>query len=214
MNSREDFIQALLWMLVLLFSILIHEFGHALTARKFSGRQPHIRLWAMGGLAYPNASLTKKQTLYMVLAGPGAGLTFFLCIILYCVARYGLVDGLDVIIFIVTRSQDLLLGSGAAFFDMHNVTFALLRGLIMFNFWWSLVNLLPVYPLDGGQAYATFQPSLLKVYKVGLYTGIVTALIGFLIFNSFFVAILFGFLAFQNYQRIQQINGSGGPSWR
>ena len=45
-----DGIWIIIWMLALFVSILIHELGHALMIRRF-GREAHIVLYAMGGLA-------------------------------------------------------------------------------------------------------------------------------------------------------------------
>ncbi|HBF16361.1 MAG TPA: peptidase, partial [Verrucomicrobiales bacterium] len=60
-KSRQDFLMILLWIVVLFVSILVHELGHALTSRKMTGVTPSIKLWGMGGLAYPNTQLTQKQ---------------------------------------------------------------------------------------------------------------------------------------------------------
>ena len=68
------------------------------------------------------------------------------------------------------------------------------------------MNLLPVYPLDGGQIYAAIEPSQKKVITVGMITGIIVA-VAFLAFGRFIGAILFGALAYQNYQRLQQDYG-------
>ena len=78
--------------------------------------------------------------------------------------------------------------------------------LLFANFWWSVINLLPVFPLDGGQIYAAVEPSQIKVVTVGMVTGIIAA-VAFLIFGRLIGAVLFGFLAYENYQRLQQIKG-------
>jgi len=196
-----------MWMVVVFLSILIHEFGHALTSRKLTGVQPRVRLWAMGGLAYPNTHLSKKDSLKVTLAGPAAGLLFFALICLALVLKYGTLGMADIVIWNITHQNDLLPGNGLAILNMDPVARQLVRSLIFINFWWSLVNLLPVYPLDGGQAYAAIENSQKKVYQVGMITGVVTALVGFLHFGSLYIALLFGFLAFQNFQRLQENGG-------
>ena len=42
----------MIWVFVIFISILVHEFGHALTACYF-GQKPRIELVAFGGLTYP-----------------------------------------------------------------------------------------------------------------------------------------------------------------
>src|SRR5579859_6601187 len=55
-------------------SVLIHELGHALTA-KFFGSQPHIVLYAFGGYAahQPIWGKSTGRTILILIAGPGAG---------------------------------------------------------------------------------------------------------------------------------------------
>jgi TRAP-type C4-dicarboxylate transport system permease small subunit len=81
-KSRQDLLMILLWIVVLFVSILVHELGHALTSRKMTGVTPSIKLWGMGGLAYPNTQLTQKQSFWVTWAGPLAGLGFFGLIVL------------------------------------------------------------------------------------------------------------------------------------
>lgn len=204
-RERDDIIGVLVWMAVVFISILIHELGHAVISRKLTGKNPAIKLWAMGGLAYSNASLTRSQSLKVSLAGPAAGIAFFLVIWSACIAAYGMTNGTDVIIWNITHVRELLQGDASAIRSMSPQLSHLIYSLIFINFWWSLANLLPVLPLDGGQAYAAIESSQRRVYQVGMITGITTALLGFLILGSFYIAILFGFLAYQNLQQSQQI---------
>lgn len=208
-NSRQDLMFTLLWILILLFSILVHEFGHALVSRKVSGATPSIKLWAMGGLAYPNTSLNREQRLKVTWAGPLAGLAFFVVILLTCCLVYGFGSGARIVAYLLyPRNIGILnVDSLLILSEMKDGLYHLIRGLVLFNFWWSLVNLLPVYPLDGGQIYSVLERSQRKVYQVGLITGVLVAVIGLLVFQSFFIAMLFGFLAFQNFQRLQQEPG-------
>jgi hypothetical protein len=87
-KSRQDFLMILLWIIVLFVSILVHELGHALTSRKMTGVIPSIKLWGMGGLAYPNTQLTQKQSFWVTWAGPLAGLGFFGLIVLDLAAPF------------------------------------------------------------------------------------------------------------------------------
>ncbi|MDA7536670.1 hypothetical protein N9873_04190 [Akkermansiaceae bacterium] len=206
-RGSDQYLMVFMWMVIVFVSILIHELGHALTSRKLTNVQPNIRLWAMGGLAYPNIHLNRKDSLKVTLAGPAAGLLFFVVICLALVGIYGLTGMADIVIWNITHQPNLLPGKGIAILNMDPVARELVRSLIFINFWWSFVNLLPVYPLDGGQAYAAIEKSQKKVYQVGLITGIVTALVGFFHFGQLYVALLFGFLAFQNFQRLQQNGG-------
>ena len=213
-SSRNDIIWIMMWMLVACVSILIHEFGHALTARKLSGGRNYIKLWAMGGLAYHEGGKpTRKSRLWTIAMGPGAGLIVFVLTCVAIVAAYGTTTGPMVIQTLITNKipasvnrelYDLLVQQPPLLrvFDM----------LIWINFWWSLVNLLPVFPLDGGQFLSTWTGKTLLAYKVGAVTGAIAAVVGLLVFRSLYVGLLFGFFAYQNYKNLQ--NFSGSNQWR
>jgi len=207
LKDRDDFIGTLLWMIVVFVSILIHELGHAMTSRKLTGKEPAIRLWAMGGLAYPNTHLSRKDSLRVSLAGPAAGLGFFAVVTLACIIKWGPVDGFDIISWLTLGKLGPILGNGEGLRSMDGVTYSLVNSLVFVNFWWSIVNLLPVFPLDGGQAYAAIESSQKKVFQVGLGTGVAAAIFGITIYGSIYVCLLFGYLAYQNWQRLQQLNG-------
>jgi Zn-dependent protease len=81
--------------------------------------------------------------------------------------------------------------------------------LLLINFWWSLINLLPVFPLDGGQFLATFTGNTQLAYKVGTVVGIAGAVLMLLWTGSLWNTALFGFLAWQNYQNMKNFGGSG-----
>ncbi|HSG70615.1 MAG TPA: site-2 protease family protein, partial [Planctomycetaceae bacterium] len=111
-------------------SILIHELGHALLARQF-GWPPNIVLYYFGGLAYytPTWGQTRGKSIAISLAGPGAG--FLL---------YGLVRGL--------RYYYQMNHPGI--FESYYVSSAFFF-LEFLNLWWGILNLLPIFPLDGGR---------------------------------------------------------------
>ena len=206
-TSREDFLMILLWIIVLLVSILVHELGHALTSRKMTGVTPSIKLWGMGGLAYPNTQLNQKQSFWVTWAGPLAGLGFFGLIVLTCCTVYGIAVGTDLTMFLLFPSTGINRETFTVLAEMNKPVFFMLDKLLWVNLWWSLINLLPVFPLDGGQIYASIEKSPKKVLIVGIVTGALVAIAGFFILHRIFIAILFGYLAFQNYKRLQHLKG-------
>ena len=206
-TSREDFLMILLWIIVLLVSILVHELGHALTSRKMTGVTPSIKLWGMGGLAYPNTQLNQKQSFWVTWAGPLAGLGFFGLIVLTCCTVYGIAVGTDLTMFLLFPSTGINRETFTVLAEMNKPVLFMLDKLLWVNLWWSLINLLPVFPLDGGQIYASIERSPKKVLIVGIVTGALVAIAGFFILHRIFIAILFGYLAFQNYKRLQHLKG-------
>ena len=209
LSNRQDFIGVLVWIIIVFISILVHEFGHALTSRKFTGVNPNVKLWAMGGLAYPNTHLTRKQSFWVTWAGPLAGLGLFVLTTVVACLAYGVSIGLSLIGALIYPGIGITQEALYTFTQMHWVTREIFYGMVFVNFWWSLINLLPVFPLDGGQIYAAVETSQKKVFQVGLVVGIIVAVIALVQFQLIFAAALFGYLAYQNFQRLQQIGGTG-----
>ena len=123
-------IQLVIWIGCVLVSILVHELGHALTARYFGANNIRIILHGMGGQAVSSASPSRTERLTELLCGPGAGF-LLLGIILLVSPLLSLVFHNSLWYF--TRTQ-----------------------LIYINLYWSLLNLLPILPLDGGQIMYEF----------------------------------------------------------
>jgi Zn-dependent protease len=112
-----------------LFSIvLLHEFGHALACRQVGGTADRIVLWPLGGVAFVNPPKRPGAMLWSIAAGP------FVNVLLIPVL---LVASSTADAFGLTRlSPDL-----RSFLD----------AVIFINVGLLIFNLLPVYPLDGGQ---------------------------------------------------------------
>jgi Zn-dependent protease len=120
------------WLVVVFVSILLHEFGHALVGRAF-GLTPEIRLHSFGGLTSwgEEKAISPKQNIAISLAGPGAGLLF---------------GGL---VFLIGRSFSELPES-----RLWDVTYF---DLLWVNWGWSVFNLLPILPLDGGHVMRSLE---------------------------------------------------------
>ncbi len=112
------------WMFIVFVSVLIHELGHALASRMF-GYRPSIALAWMGGHTLPTDApgpLPWKRDVLITAAGPFFGLMLGF-------ASYA-------------ASQRFEEPPGLVFFLQ---TFALA------NFFWAVLNMMPVLPLDGGR---------------------------------------------------------------
>ena len=171
----QTLVGTLLWVGIIVVSVVFHEFGHALTAVLF-GQKAQIRLVALGGLtSYDGPPLKFWQQFIIVLNGPIAG-------------------------FILSLIAALLLMLPVG----HGVLFVVLTWTKMANLFWSVVNLLPVLPLDGGQLLrialeGTFG---VKGFRASLLIGVVAAtllcIVGFLA-GQIFIGALFFLFAFQSF---------------
>jgi Zn-dependent protease len=114
--------------LALFLIVLLHEFGHALACRQVGGRADQIVLWPLGGVAYVDPPPRPGATLWSIAAGPLVNVV--LIPILYAVVLLG-------------RSQVWAVSMP----DLYQ----LVRSIFYINFYLLVFNILPIYPLDGGQ---------------------------------------------------------------
>ena len=220
MGWRENNLPVvLLWVLCVLVSILVHEYGHALMSRAF-GYTASIVLWGMGGLCYSQGEKqSPRERLAVVLAGPGAG--FLLC---------GIVMLLGTVVFGITPSEHAktagsIVGLGTGSGEVGNkIELTLGQGspadytataygyLVFINLFWGLLNLLPIWPLDGGQAAQV----LLSLYDrqrgqrwshiLSLLVAGILALVVYQLTQDMFLTLFFGYFAFVNYQVLQTLH--------
>lgn len=124
----------LLWIACSFLSILIHELGHVIMGR-LAGQPGNIILYGMGGLAVGQYQYARRwQRIAISLAGPAAGFLFL-----------GLVIGTSYLF------QEYLLHRIDPRADWRGYFLATFGMLFFMNLAWNLLNLIPVYPLDGGQ---------------------------------------------------------------
>jgi Zn-dependent protease len=114
--------------LALFLIVTLHEFGHALACRQVGGTADRIMLWPLGGVAYVSPPARPGATLWSIAAGP-----------LVNVALAPVLIGAVLLV--------RALGVGASFPD----AVALLRAVTFMNLAILAFNVLPIYPLDGGQ---------------------------------------------------------------
>jgi len=198
----------LAWIGIVFVSILVHELGHAFAFRLFQVNS-HIVLHAFGGLAIPWSRVPDRWKRILVsLAGPFAGFALF-----------GIVYG----------SNQLTEWADKSLF-----TKWLYIQLVFVNVAWGLMNLLPVWPLDGGQVCeevcSHFARWKGQIYALQISIAVAGAACIYSLFcvmsnrqgaewlrelpwwfplGSIWTAILFGILAVQSYQVLQQVEWQG-----
>jgi len=176
MGMPSPFLSTLIWIFVIFISILVHEFGHALTSRYF-GQKPRIELVAFGGLTYPEGPRLKGwREFTMVMNGPIFGFILFLI-------------------------ASTILSTG---FFTSSYTVYCLRIFQWVNLFWTVVNLLPVMPLDGGHLLRIIFESFCgaKGLKYALFTSMLLSAafsVVFFFYGLFLVGAIFFLFAFQNF---------------
>jgi Zn-dependent protease len=147
-----------LWMLgeyVTLFAIvLMHEFGHSLACRSMGGTSDQIILWPFGGIAFVRPPHRPGANLWSIAAGPLVNVA--LIPVLYAVRYFVPIDPL------------LPFNDAAQFVDT----------IIFINWGLLIFNLLPIFPLDGGQIFQSilwyftgYAKSVLIAAGVGVVAG-------------------------------------------
>ena len=114
--------------LALFAIVLMHEFGHALACRQVGGNANRIVLWPLGGVAYVDPPARPGATLWSIAAGP-------------------LVNVALLPVFYVLGHASRALGWAQTMPNFH----ALLRAVWWIDIGLLAFNILPIYPLDGGQ---------------------------------------------------------------
>ncbi len=201
----------IMWAVVVLVSILVHEMGHALAFRYF-GQGSHIVIYHFGGLAIPDtwgrrATLRPFQRLLVSAAGPVAQLV--LAVLVVAGLKAG---GWRVPLPIPGLSHALHLDSGRPFESV--MLFAFFYFMLFVNIFWPILNLLPVPPLDGGQIVreGMLAMGVADAHKIAGLIGVATgALVAYWAYTNDqpFLAIMFALLAASCWQSL-----SSGPRWR
>ena len=142
--------------------VLLHEFGHAFACRSTGGRADQIVLWPLGGLAFVDPPPRPGAVLWSIAAGPLVNVVLFPCLTVVLLAARLLPISADV---------DLLI------FRLFFINILLL-----------VFNLLPFYPLDGGQivrALLWFKIGPIRSLSIAGAVGMVGAVcVGCLVFYS------------------------------
>lgn len=201
-----------MWIAIVFVSILVHELGHAVAFRWF-GSDADVILYAFGGLAVPTAHVSGRwRRILIALAGPFAG--FVLC---------GIIYGTNKAFHWGTDPEGFAPNGEELWF--------LYMQLVWVNLYWGILNLLPVYPLDGGRVCGELcgmrwshrgekialkislaVAILIVVYCVicvmdarGVGAGLTRELPWWFPRGSIYIGILFALLAYTSYQLLQRI---------
>lgn len=162
--------------LALFLLVLMHEFGHALACRQVGGRAEQIVLWPLGGIAFVNPPPRPGAMLWSIAAGP--------------LVNVILAPFLEILL-IFARQQWSYQAPDAV---------TLIYWIRVINLALLFFNLLPVYPLDGGQILRALlwfplgrTRSLYIASAIGLLGGVALGAYAYMI-GSMWIGIMAFFL--------------------
>jgi Zn-dependent protease len=171
---------------VSLFAIvLMHEFGHALACRSVGGEANRIILWPLGGIAYVQPPPRPGALLWSIAAGPFVNLILVPITVGLAIYTHALpVPGTD-------KPPDV-----SQYFFMLAVINAVLL----------VFNMLPIYPLDGGQIVQALlwfmigpARSLLVVSVIGLSVGGAALIAAVVFVPDVWSIVLAGFIVLRSW---------------
>ena len=131
--SGFDVAQFLLMLTVLLMGIVLHELGHGMMAKYLGAFGVTITLWAFGGLCSSTRDALPRRELLIVAAGPAVS---------FLLAAIG-IFGPDLIM----QVDPSWLFTG----ETPSLLYEFLYWTGRINLMMGIFNILPIYPLDGGQ---------------------------------------------------------------
>jgi Zn-dependent protease len=172
---------ALVYIVALFAIVVLHELGHALTARRYGIRTRDIILLPIGGVArLEHMPRDPRQELLVALAGPGVNVG--IAVALYALVR---ITG-------APPAQDLYA------VDIISSTRAFAYQLVLVNILLAVFNLIPAFPMDGGRVLRAVLAMRMSSYvrataiaaRVGRVLAVILGFIGVYEFqNPFWVLI-------------------------
>jgi Zn-dependent protease len=151
--------------LMLFVCVLMHEYGHALMARRFGVGTQDIILSPIGGIARLNKLPEKPlQEFLVAIAGPAVNLVI---VLLLSPLYYGVISAAD-------RSNllnSIFNASGNYFAPDLSLSGFLIVGLFWLNIILAIFNMLPAFPMDGGRVLRALLSLKLDRTKATLYAA-------------------------------------------
>ena len=195
----------LTWIVAAFLSILVHEMGHAAATRLF-GFYPYVVLYGMGGLTLrgPGALGARNPgpAGEIAISAAGSGAQFALAAAVYFVLKAARYE-----VAVDTRFPYLAL---PVLIDP-NVPVGFLvfiNQLFLVSVFWGLLNLLPIYPLDGGQISREFlqrvmpREGLRLSLMISAFAATFFAVYAAVEWQSVLTALFFGYLGLASLQAL------------
>ncbi len=164
--------------------VLMHEFGHALACRSVGGRAEKIILWPLGGIAFVQPPRRPGAVLWSIAAGPLVNLV------------------------LVPVTIGLVAAAAALWPEQIPAVHDYLFWLMAINITLLAFNLLPIYPLDGGQIvqallwfFVGYTKSLLWSAWFGLICAVVLGIV-MIILGNMWLVIMALFVGWQSWRGI------------
>ncbi len=204
----------IMWVAAVFLTLMVHEMGHALIMRMY-GIHSHIVLYAFGGVTVPVASygnqpLRARDDALISFAGCGLELCFAAGVWCLFFFHYPMQLSGDLSLGTV---WDLLWYPVELIYDEKFVGGKSLSYFLLYFYYismvWSVLNLMPILPLDGGQIAREFftwlwpRNGMSVVLMLSILIAVALAVL-MIVLGMPFNALLFGMLAYTNFQQLSR----------
>jgi len=134
-GDRQSGASTAIYIAALFASVLLHELGHTLVAKRYGIRTIEIVMYPIGGISRPERAPKPREELWVALAGPTVNIAIAAALLAWVSLHTGIL-----IIDELRRPSDA----------------NLLQRIAYGNLLLGLFNLLPAYPMDGGRVLRAF----------------------------------------------------------
>jgi Zn-dependent protease/predicted transcriptional regulator len=166
-STPQQLMWSVLYVLAIFVCVILHEFGHALAAKKFNIKTTSITLLPIGGLAQMESIPEKpKEELIIAFAGPAVNIL------------------IAAILYPITGLSTETLKEVSTTLGPDNFSIALMS----VNVWLAIFNLIPAFPMDGGRVFRallSFRMGHVAATRIAASVGQLLA-IGFVFFGFFY----------------------------
>jgi Zn-dependent protease/predicted transcriptional regulator len=176
LEGSKSALTDILFVLALFVSVLLHELGHAVVARRYGVRTVEIVMFPIGGIARFENPPKARHELWIASAGP------LVNIVIAAVILIAIGEGLDLRRLTIVESEDT----------------NLLQAIALGNLVLAIFNLLPAFPMDGGRilrsilAYWKPEEEATQIAaKAGRMLAILMGLYGLISHNYLLVFVAF-----------------------
>jgi Zn-dependent protease/CBS domain-containing protein len=180
LSGRQSAAMNVVYVLALFGSVILHELGHALVAKRYGVRTIEIVMFPIGGVARLSRALGAREELWIALAGPAVNLV------------------IAAVIFGYLASENAIVGLKAL---AQTLDGTMLERIGLGNLILALFNMLPAYPMDGGRVLrsllARFRPeedATRIAARAGRVLAIAMGFYGLLAMN--FMLVFIGFFIY------------------
>jgi Zn-dependent protease/predicted transcriptional regulator len=166
-QNTSEILWSVLFVLSIFMTVLLHELGHALAAKRYNINTKRITLLPIGGLAELETIPEKPmEELVVALAGPLVNLGF--AFLTSLIIEFPSLENMASMLTGVINSQNFLLN------------------FFLVNLWLVLFNLIPAFPMDGGRVLRALlafklrrEKATLIAARIGQFIAIIFIFIGF-----------------------------------